>query len=871
MNETPLVRHEPNEFHDQPFAKGYRWVVFGVLFLLCAFLRLWDLGWKSMMHDELLFVYYAHAQLFLEWRYQYLPILHGPLMLHLQNLIFHTFGVSDYTVRLGTGLLGVGGFFFVWKLRYWLGEWGTWFALLFYALSPGIAFFNRFLHMDALFLFNTLWIVASFANWWRTGKAVWGVSAIIAVTALFNTKASAVFVYFSILTFLLFVIIHDLVAWLFEGKNSRFRTFLKHIPAFPSPWWFAAVFGLTVVLIITQVFEGIRFDRDVVQAIGHDWALRDVRSIPLALGWMELTQETAPDAGGMREGAFWRRAYLLLFAGLLVTGVLLKMAADRRIGHREFIPDLWRLLHARRWHLLGAIAFSVVFYLAIYTTFFKHRIGVFEIYQKTWAYWGGQHEWGRISGPFYQHMLDMLVYELPSVLIVLGAWVGGLFVTRWSRTIGFAYFLMAVAAAGFHVFMFRGLEFQPAGAAEPVPLDIPFLRRLTVLALVTGVLLLALPKLSRIVVPVSLAGLTIYSMAFFSSDFWQERFRAALYEDGQPLMAGGMANVPLTLQRHLNTGFNFDGGYTLALVLILVFFATVYTWQAISRGYRFHAFLVWWFVTALGAASYAREAVPQVGIHAMLPLILLAGSYVQQAFERRDLLRPTPAVLALMLFVGVGALWNTKATFNLNLYNADDQRERMAYGPTSPDLKAHMDMIQEYHRIATLDRDETVNRWAFIPHYNDPQRHKEVRVFSKPLTAVVWASRWYLRDIGFVEGQDAQRAIDEGWEFLFLREQDLHRYPDLEEEYNVVAGRGMSFWTPDPIPPTELLDVWKVWIPGHYARGTDHEEDARRARDHWDRLWRYMMHREVFDGPGRTQPSISSREIHLFCWRKDLF
>ncbi len=868
---TPLVRSAPNEFHDHPFARGYRWAVFAALLLLCGFIRLWDIGSKTMMHDELLFVYYAHAQLFLEWRYAYLPILHGPLMLHLQNLVFHLFGVSDYTVRLGTALLGVGGFFFIWKLRYWLGEWGTWFALFFYALSPGIAFFNRFLHMDALFLFNTLWIVASFANWWRTGKAAWGVSAIVAVTALFNTKASAIFVYFSIVSFLVFLVLHDIVSYFFEGKSPRYRTFLKRIPAFPSPWWFTAVFGIIIVLVLTQVFEGIRFDRDVVQAIGHDWALRDVRSIPLALGWMELTPETAPDAGAMREGGFWRRAYLLLFVGLLAGGALLKAAADRRLGHREFVADLWRLLHASRWYLLGAIAFSIVFYLAIYTTFFKFRLGPFEIYSKTWAYWGGQHEWGRISGPFYQHMLDILVYELPAVLVVLGAWFGGLFAVRWSRTIGFAYFLIAIAAGAFHVFMFRGLEFLPAGAVEPVPLNVPYLRRLVLLSIVAGLLLLAYPRLARVVVPASLAGLAAYSLVFFRSDFWRERFGAALYSDGEPLFYRGAVGNPLTLQRHLDTSFNFDGGYTLAIVLILIFFATIYTWQAISRGQRFHAFLVWWFVTALGVASYAREAVPQVGIHAMLPLILLAGSYVQQALQGRNLRRPAPAILTLILLLGIGGLWNVKTTFNLNFRNADDQRERMAYGPTSPDIKAAMEMIQQYHRIAPLARNEATNRHVFVEDYNNPQRHKEVRVFSKPLTAVVWSARWYLRDIGFTEGHDASRAIEEEWEFIFLREADRHRYPELEEKYNVVSGRGMSFWTPDPIPPEELLDIWKVWIPGHYRSGTEHQEDAERARRHWRLIWRYMLYRETFDGPRRAQPSISSREYHLFCWRKDLF
>ncbi|MEO8376629.1 MAG: hypothetical protein ABI579_03075, partial [Candidatus Sumerlaeota bacterium] len=112
------------------------WIVasFFFLFAICMMTRLYDLGWKAIMHDETLFVYYTYFQLFDKWDYTYLPILHGPTMMELQALIFHLFGASDYTLRLGVALLGVGGFFWVYALRPWLGTIGTWVALAFYAL-----------------------------------------------------------------------------------------------------------------------------------------------------------------------------------------------------------------------------------------------------------------------------------------------------------------------------------------------------------------------------------------------------------------------------------------------------------------------------------------------------------------------------------------------------------------------------------------------------------------------------------------------------------------------------------------------------------------------------------------------------------------
>ncbi|MBI1293160.1 hypothetical protein GC173_18290 [bacterium] len=847
----------------EPFRTPWRvWLFLSILVVL-LFTRLYDLGSKTMMHDELLFVHYTYAYLYKVWTYEYLPILHGPIMLLFQTLVFHLFGVSDYTARLGAALLGIGGFFFLWQLRHWMREPGTWFVLAFYALSPGITFFHRFFHQDAMYMFCTLWILASGANWWRTRNGWWMVSLLLAATSLFTNKASSIFVYFSIGTFIVLVILHDLSDYFLEGKSKDVPDYLERIPRVPSAWLFALGTFTLVTLIITQVFEGIVYDADVRTAIGHDWILRHVRSIPMAFGWYSLGQQQAAEAGVAGTGQFWRIFYLGLLLGSLTIFAALRIAILHRIGHREFLTGAWRRLYASRWYIGAGLGLSIFWYFWVYTTGFQHKIGFFEIYSRTWSYWGGQHEQGRIPGPFHQHGLNLLVYELPSVLLIVGAWLWSLFRLESRRSTGIAFLLMAVAVAAFHKLLFSGLYIQLPGTPEPTAAGIDWLKQIVLAALAIGAVIILTPRTVRVLAPAALLGLVVTSVLWLSSASWRAAFNAPIFKHGEAVHLAGR-NV--SLADFMEIQFNFDGGWNLLLVMILVFFATLYTWVSLARGARFRAFAVWWFVTMYGSAAYAREAVPQVGIHVMLPAIVLAGLIVNDIWEaRRTLFAPRVLFWPVM---GLFVLWNTKATINLNLYNASSPRERMAYGPASTDILNHMNFIRQYAGIAGIAKEsDGLPSYAKVP--NDIARHKNVRIYIGALDQVTWPAKWYLRDIAYTEGGNPETAIREGWEFIFIPVGDDTRYPDLQANYNIFRGRGTSFWTPSPISMTSLANIWEAAIPDHRTANTPLATEAETARADWYRIWRYLSHREIFDGTDRPYPSISSFE-YLFCYRKDL-
>ncbi|MCB2156350.1 glycosyltransferase family 39 protein [bacterium] len=855
----------------------WRVALFATLVVMCFFTRFYDLGDKPIMHDESLFVYYTEYQLHREFNYTYLPILHGPAMLHLQNLVFHIFGVSDYTMRIGVGALGFFGFFFIWGMRRWLGEIGTWVALAFYTISPMMMFYQRFYRNDALFLFSTLWIVCSALWWWRTRRPGWAASLILAVVVLFCNKESSVFVYFTGVTFFAMLVVHDLAARLLNGKDpspNEADTPPAETPRFPP----VAVAGLVliafVILTLTQVLEGMHFDADVIQAIGHDFPLNKIRSIPMALSWMGQIEDKD---GLLARPIFWRFFYIALIVGSFVGMWVVKQIVERRIGHRQFLTTFWSNINKSQFFIYGALLAGLAFYLAMFTTFFKHPDGPFNIYHRTLGYWVGQNEWHRIRGPFHMHGVNLLVYELPAVLTLFAGWMIAVKRIHWSRVTPVGILLAAIAMAGFHALVFHssGASWNEGGIEQFVL--VPYFKNLAMWGGILAIGLIAKPDLGKYLYPLAIIVFVLYSAVYFNSAEWSGYLthnlnkiekvevdgRAGLQKiAGEPVKDAKDSLV--SGQKHLDDLLSLTSGMHLFIIAFLVIVGTVLTWHAIDKGEKFHGFLIWWAITAFGAASYAREKVPWVGIHAAIPLIILMGSYAQKIWADKKWRRFAPALLAL---VAIAFAWNAKAAINLSFRNNWDVREKMVYGHTTDDLKHHCELVTRYQEVASVRTTRIGNGPEWISSYNEKIKEKDVKVLVKGAT--IWPVRWYLRDVDWTEWVDVNKAIEEKWPFIILDVDMQSKYPKLEQEYDIYRGRSRMFWTPKTLDWDRLDDIWKLWIPGHYLDQSPQAGPAYDAKQEWKKLFGYLLHRRTFERANSPWPDISSVD-YVFCVRKDI-
>src|SRR3954454_6340788 len=132
-----------------------------VLILIAVVTRFWDLGYRALHHDESLHAYYSW--IFSEGNgYVHNPLMHGPLLFHLDALFFLLFGASDAVSRSPAALAGVAmvGVPYLLRDQKFLGRWGALSASALMLLSPSILYYTRFIRHDP---FTTLGIMILFA------------------------------------------------------------------------------------------------------------------------------------------------------------------------------------------------------------------------------------------------------------------------------------------------------------------------------------------------------------------------------------------------------------------------------------------------------------------------------------------------------------------------------------------------------------------------------------------------------------------------------------------------------------------------------------------------------------------------------------
>jgi len=823
-------------FPNTPWWTRERLFLFFGLLALCCVTRLYDLGRKPIMHDEALFVFYTEFQFVRSFTYEYLPILHGPLLLWITAGIFQVFGTSDYTMRLAAALFGIGGFFWIWTLRGWIGQRGTWFALAFYTVSPGLMFYQRFFRNDDLFFFLTLWIVAAMAWWWRTKSPWWAASFLIANVLLFCNKASSVFIYFTLFTFLLFVLVHDLARGLIDGHRKP----LAVVSKVPRPVWLALIYFSIPVAMLVFVLEGIRYEDSVVAAVGRDFPLRDVRSIPMALGW----HPEVPDVGRAGLASTWRLFYAGLIVGSIGLAWLTHALVDRQWGRNAIAARCWESLWSGRWIIIGAAGLGLFLYLFIYTTAFKYPMGPFEIYHETLAYWGGQHAQHRIKGPFHMHLVTLVVYEFALVILMLAAWIVLAWKAQWQRGSGLGIVLAAVAFAGFHGAFFGGT-------------GIGYFKYLAAITLVIGLLLTFLPSIGRWGSMASLLVFWIFSYRYFQSAAWSEFFFNSVTRDGVIVAWSG--------RELLDDRIGMTSGMHLFLVAQLILVAAHLSWMALEKGRRFEAFSLWWLITITGASCYAKEKVPWVGVHISIPLAILGGIYAERIWQWG---RSFPGLRQWIWrtvygFLIVGTVWHFRAAHMASFQHPGDVRERLAYGETVVDLRNHADRIVAYAGISDVRRGSDGEFGGWRSNYNEPTRLRDLRIVVDN-EATVWPLRWYFRDLDWSFTTSASAGVESRAHFVFMTPRDANAISGIEEHYRLYRARARMHYTPRMIDWGAMTSLWRSAIPFHNRPQND--RDLERARAEWRAAWRYFAFREVFPNSEMELPTVE----YVLAVRKDV-
>ncbi len=171
MSENILPRkqnlsHDSAPLLDRPLSTLIRWdwetVAWIGLMVLAIVTRFYDLGTRAMSHDESLHALYSYY-LYDAGNYDHNPMMHGPLLFHLNAVLYFLFGVSDVTARIAPTLAGIATVFMARLFRGYIGRVGALMAGLLITISPSLLFHSRYIRNDIyIALFTLIWIYGAF-------------------------------------------------------------------------------------------------------------------------------------------------------------------------------------------------------------------------------------------------------------------------------------------------------------------------------------------------------------------------------------------------------------------------------------------------------------------------------------------------------------------------------------------------------------------------------------------------------------------------------------------------------------------------------------------------------------------------------------
>ncbi len=353
------------------------------LVLAALISRLAQLGERGMSHDESLHAYYSYL-LADQKLYAHDPMMHGPLLFHLNALIYWLTGhASDFNTRFLPALAGTCTVASMWWYRRFLGRIGALAAAAFLLVSPSLLFYSRYIRNDIyVILFAIGWIYCLF-RYIESGRSRWMLSMSIAMVLGFTSKENH---------FITGVMLGSFAVGMGAYLTHQFRG-AKSPTA--GRYWDTAVTMICLVLPFLAPAFLLPFARSPVPVTPEEHWLAGAVAAALALAALAVSylwfERLRPQ--------HWRGEF----------------------GFRQFFPV---------WMLFWIVAFL------LFSTFMTNTRGLSTGVIGSLGYWLSQQDVQRGSQPWYYYFMLTAFYEyLPLLLALLGGFISLQTARKWLRMV----------------------------------------------------------------------------------------------------------------------------------------------------------------------------------------------------------------------------------------------------------------------------------------------------------------------------------------------------------------------------------------------------------------------------------------------------
>ncbi len=454
-------------------------LVYLVIFILAVVTRFWHLGVRAMSHDECLHVQYSWY-LYRGGGYEHNPMMHGPLLFHINALLYFLFGDNDFTARLYPAVVGVAIVMFPALLRRWLGKIGALGASALFLISPFILYYSRYIRHDIPAIFFALLMVWSIWRYIEERHNKWLTLLAAAQALLFASKEVS---FFYVAIFGSFLALY-LVVQLLDSPWARDAWMMVFLLALAGLIVALALLGIGMAVaqrpgealsptetltpidpLATEQVEGELAARPlpggltvagivflvlslvaaVIAVLAGQWErlgdypvldvcivmgtliLPSLAAFPMLWLGMDPTDSTPPGI----TASTW--IVIPLIAVSVLIGVLWGMRRPQLPEGGEHPPTpaglLDRFLGSRWWLIGGTYWFIFVFF---FTTMFSNGRGLSTGTVGSLGYWLAQQDVRRGGHPFYHFILVTVpIYEFLPLILSIAA--GGLGISRLVR------------------------------------------------------------------------------------------------------------------------------------------------------------------------------------------------------------------------------------------------------------------------------------------------------------------------------------------------------------------------------------------------------------------------------------------------------
>lgn len=335
------------------------------MLIVAAALRLWDVGARTMSHDEALHAYYSW-QFYAGQGYLHNPLMHGPLLFHATALVYALFDATDATARLVPALFGVALVGLPYLLRRWLGRLGALLSGFMLLISPVMLFYSRYIRHDLPVLVWTLLMVVALFQFMATRDRRWFQIGVLVTALAIGTKEVAFIFGFIGLTFLG-------LAWGRERIQSRLGRRWRRLS-----WG-----GVSLLMLLSVA------------------------------GWVM----TASGGGSFPQEALYAALpYINLGLGLVVAALLAIPRLPEGDGQWQ---ATWGAVDRRTWR--NALLAGALILVLLHTTFLTNVVGLVTGTVGAVFYWLAQQGVQRGGQPWYYYAVMLTLYEfLPFLFGSLG-------------------------------------------------------------------------------------------------------------------------------------------------------------------------------------------------------------------------------------------------------------------------------------------------------------------------------------------------------------------------------------------------------------------------------------------------------------------